>query len=253
MAKRRAREVRGEQFRAAQAEEEGPAGEMRKDDARDALQARAAKAAEFKAELVTKDAAQRRAEREERLSAAASRRSLSEARAWLLAGRRNRQAPASFEQSASSHLPPPSDIDDPVLKRARALCSGMQRVAADLDMQNELLRNKIRNLPTAGNRSSAPTPLAQLGPGPNAAAHAARFGAAHSALSAAEEAALVAKAKELLADYKPADASRRHGSSRGTPATSPKATPSGAAARGGSMQASAVLIETTGRRSRLGR
>lgn len=254
MAKKKARELQAGQFRAVQAKEEGPAGEVRRDQVREAIEARATKALDVKSELLTKDVAQRRADREERLAAAASRRALSEARAWLEAGRSRRRLPGASDDdssgaSAASLRGIPSPVaDDPVLRRARALCSGVKRVTDDLDRQNEMLRQRVAALSAASRPPQPPAVQAASGPGPNVTMHGARFGAAHVVASAAEEAALIARAKELLADYKPADGRSRLGSARTTPSGSPKN-----ANRGRAEKVNSVFIETTNRRSRLGR
>jgi len=248
LARKKARDLRTEEYRQAQAEEEGVLGEIRREQAREALEARASKAAEVKATLMTKDIAERKAEREARLSAAASRRAFSEAKAWLHKGQRHRSTAAQLDNSEDNeddYVPPEYriKIEDPVLQRAKNLAAGAQKVAMELDKQNEMLRNKALALSSASTTrcpsvSTLATPAHSQAPYPTTAStqHGSRFNSAHAAAAAAEEAALVAKAKELLADYKPAEAGRR-------PPLSPSSTTSAA-------QASSVLFEGPMRRSR---
>lgn len=258
LAKKKARESRIEAFRAQQAAEEGFEGDLKRDEIRDSLEARASRAADCKASRLQDDAATRRAEREERLTAAASRRNLSEARAWLTAGqRRPRGGGGSPGEEGLSPAGAAPAVDDPVLRRARALCSGAAQVVAELDQQNELLRRKA-TMPRSGSCSAmmagAPTQAAPAParPGPHVGNHAGRFGAIHAAATSAEEQALLAKAQELLADYKPSESDRRRdriaarqSSAHSTPRTSPKAmlSPGAAASRNKPLGATAVMVE----------
>lgn len=252
MAQRRVREARSEAFRAAQAEELGPAGDLHRAEVLQTMESRFAKARDFKTSLISRDVATRRAEREERICAAASRRALSEARAWIGADRRgNAERLSALVAKDIRPVPPPADLDDPTLKRARVLVNGVNQVVAELDSQNEKLRRKSQALQSLRPPSPAGTWQAlqdnsrACGPSDLVDLHGIRFNAAHTSAASTHEDALLAKARELLVDYKPADAAKRHGGShRCTPMASPKI------AAKFRPQISGVLIETTSRRLR---
>lgn len=198
-AKRRAREVRGEDWRAAREAEDGPLGDVSRDANRSALDARASRAVADKDERLADDAAARRAVREERSCAAASRRTLSEARAFcgvrstsrrpLSLGGGDIVGVGSLTPSSSSSI----IANDPALQRARSLCTGASNVIAQLEVQNQALRQKqvassasrktlAVNLNTASKSSIGNTPL---------------------------DDALMARARDLLQDYQPAGQTRR--------------------------------------------
>lgn len=212
-AKKRAREVRSEDFRAARAAEDGIEGEAARAAKASALEARGEQAVADRAQRLNGDIEAKRALREERQALAASRRSLSEARARIgISDRKVRTAqsqsddsyvPASHPDTASSSSSSPLTNDDPVLQRARNLLKGASRVVAELDEQNNMLRQRYQAL-------SKPPP-APPRPRPASAPRAAARGCV---LSNTEEDALVARAKELLSDYKP-----DRGPSRSGPAT----------------------------------
>lgn len=251
-AKRKTREARSAAFLADRAAEDNPAAQARKEEAVRALTERAAHAVESKVERLEEAAAARRAEREERLSAAASRRCLSEARARFGGnGKRHHLTSSSDLQTGYDQHVPSVVSDDPTIRKARALCSGAASIVAQLEEQNNMLRNKAFGLAHKNAASGSPAPLAP--PAPPAPAqpavqpaapgvHGARFAAAHAAISNAEEQQLLAKAKELLADYRP---NQRKGA---TPGSSAPHSPVAASNRGGR-----VVVETIGRAAPRGR
>eukprot|EP00429_Kryptoperidinium_foliaceum_P069949 CAMPEP_0176065156 /NCGR_PEP_ID=MMETSP0120_2-20121206/32504_1 /TAXON_ID=160619 /ORGANISM="Kryptoperidinium foliaceum, Strain CCMP 1326" /LENGTH=367 /DNA_ID=CAMNT_0017398741 /DNA_START=1 /DNA_END=1101 /DNA_ORIENTATION=+ len=255
LAKKKAREARLDAFRTERAAEFGPLGEAKREVVRESLEARASKAIDYKAIRINEEAAARRAEREERVMAAASRRALSEAKAWLSSGQRRRR---QFEEEELRDRDEAPAVDDPALRKARALCKGVSMVMAELDQQNELLRLKSSSMPRTSSWaaiSSAPAPPPR--PGPNVGNHAARFGAIHAAATSAEEQALVDKAKELLADYKPSESDRRRERIAARAGLSPQSTPrqrAGASPRGAAVMmsggAAAGAVETAAHRPR---
>jgi len=204
-AKRRAREARQEDWRAARAAEEGAAGDAARAEARAALDARASRAVEAKGGRLVDDAATRRAMREERASAAAARRNISEARAHLgsLAVKHGggRRPPVGSEFSTS---PVPYQVDDPVLNRAKNLCSGASRIIAQLEEQDQMLRKQSGMSAQASARPAAPSKV-PVSPALPPKLPGRPFGAA-------QEEALVARARELLSDYQPQRAGARAGS-----------------------------------------
>eukprot|EP00931_Biecheleriopsis_adriatica_P119611 TRINITY_DN94835_c0_g1_i1.p1 TRINITY_DN94835_c0_g1~~TRINITY_DN94835_c0_g1_i1.p1 ORF type:complete len:342 (+),score=86.93 TRINITY_DN94835_c0_g1_i1:137-1162(+) len=178
-ASKKAREAKGEAVRAARAAEDGHEGQARAEALRVSQEARSNKAVAEKGERLADDAATKRAMREERMAAAASRRCLSEARARF--GHHSRPRLEGSDSGDSLHVSAPNVLaDDPVVRRAKALCTGAAQVVAQLDAQNQLLRGK----PQAPARPPEPK-------------------AVKAAPGAAEDEALIARAKELLADYKP--------------------------------------------------
>ncbi|CAJ1357790.1 unnamed protein product [Effrenium voratum] len=179
-AAKKARQAQGEAVLAARIAEVGYEGQARSEALRLAHDQRFSRALNDKSERLADDAATKRAVREERAAAAASRRCLSEARARF--GRRWPSVPGEIAEPS----PLPSLLaDDPVVRRARALCSGVAQAVAQLDQQNQMLMSKpslqLSNLP----RSEREPPKAKPIPG------------------TFDNEALIAKAKELLIDYKP--------------------------------------------------
>jgi len=235
-------------WQAERAAEDNFEAQGRKEDAVRVLHERADKAVENKVERLEDVAAARRAEREERLAAAASRRCLSEARARFGGGskRQNHAAASSSALQPGYNDAEPSVLDDdPLIRKARALCSGAASIVAQLDEQNDMLRRKAQDLGKASAPARAKAaPAASAASVPPAAppaapgVHASRFAAAHAAITNAEEQQLLAKAKELLADYKPQEKQRK----AATPSSSLPHSPVAAGSRGGR-----VAVETTGR------
>lgn len=185
-AKRKAREARCEEWRKARADEEGASGDKARAEARAAFDARAEKAISSRDERLGEDAATKRALREERATMAASRRALSEARARFAASS-SRKLP----QATDSYCSPQVAIDDPVLRRAKELCSGASRIVAQLDEQNRSLMQRTQ------------APVAKPPPPVRQPVSPAGQKVGSKALSTAEEDALVARARELLVDYNP--------------------------------------------------
>lgn len=184
-ATRKAREAKVDAVRDARLAEDGAPGQARAEAMRQAQASRATKAVEEKGDRLADDAATKRAMREERQFAAASRRTLSEARARF---GKNLGRPIASDDGDSPHSAPGVLVDDPALRRAKALCTGAAQVVASLEEQNKLLlRNRSPSMPQAARTQLPPRPA----PGP------------------ADDEALIARAKELLADYKPAEHQRR--------------------------------------------
>merc|ERR1712232_1115539 len=94
--------------------------------------------------------------------------------------------------------------------------------------------------PVSASAPSVPPAAPPAAPG----VHASRFAAAHAAVTNAEEQQLLAKAKELLADYKPQEKVRK----AATPSSSGPHSPVGSGSRGGR-----VAVETIGRHVPRGR
>mmetsp|Transcript_65274 Transcript_65274/g.155975 ORF Transcript_65274/g.155975 Transcript_65274/m.155975 type:complete len:369 (+) Transcript_65274:69-1175(+) len=220
VARRRAREARSEAWKAAQAEEEGELGEVRRDEVRHAMEARNSRAVEHKTERLADEMAARRAVREERLLAAAGRRELAEARARFGIRKQPRLTAPAFEADATSAFGSDSQAaacSDPALRRAKALCDGAARVIQQLEAQNQMLKGgfgskSLATLPTPGSVSASGNSIATLSKAGDASRaradqddkdYASRFQSAHAAAVDADEAQLLARAKELLADYKP--------------------------------------------------
>lgn len=185
-ARKNAREVQAESWRQQQKDEQGPMGENRREDQRLAIDIRASRAVESKAERIAETAAERKALREERQMLANSRRTLSEARAKYGAGARA----ASMEPHSFQNAPQPV-TDDPTLHKARALCKGASTIVAQLEEQDKLLRH--RSAPTA---SWSPS-RASVRSAPTSPKKTARPPVD------AESDRLMAKARELLVDYEP--------------------------------------------------
>ncbi|OLP97420.1 hypothetical protein AK812_SmicGene20255 [Symbiodinium microadriaticum] len=120
VATRKQREAKGEAVIASRLAAVGYEGQAKSEALRLAHQQRASRLVTEKNERLAEDVATRRAMREERAAAAASRRCLSEARARFV-GRwpQPEQALDSTPSSLPSLL-----ADDPVVRRAKALCSG---------------------------------------------------------------------------------------------------------------------------------
>jgi hypothetical protein len=186
-AKRKAREARCGEWLKARADEEGVLGDKARAEAHAAFEARVDKATSSRDERLEEDAATKRAMREERASMAASRRALSEARARFGVNR-SRKLPEVNDSYTS--LGPQHEIDDPVLRRAKNLCSGASRIVAQLEEQNRSLLQ----------RTQAPVVRPPVPVKPPISPSTPKTG---KALSNAEEDALVARARELLVDYKP--------------------------------------------------
>eukprot|EP00930_Biecheleria_cincta_P006841 TRINITY_DN107919_c0_g1_i1.p1 TRINITY_DN107919_c0_g1~~TRINITY_DN107919_c0_g1_i1.p1 ORF type:complete len:346 (-),score=72.01 TRINITY_DN107919_c0_g1_i1:45-1082(-) len=189
-ATRKAREAKVEAVREARLAEDGPLGQARAEATRQAQAARATRALEEKGDRLADDAAAKRAMREERQFAAASRRTLSEARARF---GKNLGRPIASDDVDSPHSAPGILVDIPAVRRAKALCSGAAQVVAMLEEQNQGLRNRSSSMPQAARPHESQR--TQLPPRP--------------APGPADDEALIARAKELLADYKPAEHQRR--------------------------------------------
>jgi len=202
-ATKKARQAQGEAVIAARVAEAGYEGQARAEAVKDAHDAHFARVMHDKNDRMADDAATKRAIREERAAAAASRRCLSEARARF--GRRWPSPP--IEDFGDSALPSLL-ADDPVVRRARALCNGVAQAVSQLEEQNQMLKSKpsiqMLNLPRSEVARKTPTPTPFQGPFDN------------------EE--LIAKAKELLADYKPEK--QRLPSARSSARTTPTREPS---------------------------
>lgn len=185
--KKKAREAQREAFRAQKAAEDGPEAYAARVETVEAMAARAARAVTEREERFNDDALVKRAQREERAIAAATRRSISEARARFR-GRYGRMPPIS--QSCNDFEYQPTFVsNDPAIRRARSLCTGVASVVAQLEEQNQLLKRKaelkaVEQLRPP--RLASPQPI--LPP---------------------EDQALIAKARELLVDYKPPEQQRR--------------------------------------------
>lgn len=206
-AKRQTREAKAEAVLASRNAEDSSEAFALREATRLAQEARTTKALANKEERLAGDAATRKAMRDERMFAAAGRRALSEARAKF-ASHHTKGSP----DHGDGHTSPFSDgrdvrflSDDPVVRRARELCHGAAQVVAQLEEQNKpsLGKASIRaerplTITKASHRSPAPMSV--------------------------EDEALIAKAKELLADYKPAQKQRR------TPVNSLPASPRGVSA-----------------------
>lgn len=244
LAKRQKRAQRTEAWRVARSAEDGPEAQLERLEAHRALKERAVKAVEEKAERLGDDAVARRAVREERLMAAASRRHLSEARARFDAGRsRHRLPPCSASSVDLSPEVAAMLADDPALKRAKLLLGGAAAVVAQLEEQDAILTGKLRGelakppaQPLPGRSGAPPRPPAlSSGPSANVAAHKSRFHAAHASASASVDDALIARAQELLADYKPTNQRKastpRAGGGSGTASPSHGRSPSSRAQR----------------------
>jgi hypothetical protein len=246
--KRKTREARSAAWQAERAAEESSEGQARREDATRVFHERAAHAVDNKAERLEDIAATRRAEREERSAAAASRRCLSEARARFggVGKRQHLGVPSSELQQGCSDADIPSFlIDDPFLSKARALCKGAASIVAQLDEQNDMLRRKTFGKTPEVGRVKAPAPPTARAAQPAApGVHASRLVAAHAAVTNAEEQQLLAKAKELLADYRPQEKHRKVA----TPSSSLPNSPVAAGSRGGR-----VTVETIGRPAPRGR
>ncbi|CAE8725720.1 unnamed protein product, partial [Polarella glacialis] len=167
---------------------EGPSGQANREASWQVQEARFSKVLADKEERLADDASTRRAVREERAFAAASKRVLSEARAKF--GKNPPRYEARDEDSDTSSGQPVLHYlaDDPVVRRARALCSASAQVVAQLEEQNQWLRSKAGAMARAPSASRAPPKPAPL---------------------PAEDEALIARARELLLDYKPAEQQRR--------------------------------------------
>eukprot|EP00439_Symbiodinium_sp_Y106_P075203 s885_g14.t2 len=138
VATRKQREAKGEAVLASRLAAVGYEGQAKSEALRLAHQQRASRLVTEKNERLAEDVATRRAMREERAAAAASRRCLSEARARFV-----RRWPQSEEALDSTPSSLPSLLaDDPVVRRAKALCSGAAQAVAQLEEQNQLLRAK---------------------------------------------------------------------------------------------------------------
>jgi len=218
-ARRQARIGRAEAWRAARAAEEGAEGDAARAEKCAALAERTANAVASKGERLADSSAVRRAEREERISMAAARRNIGEARAriCMAVGRGSRTgdrvASATGNGCDGNGAACAGSLaqDDPVLRRARALCSGASRIIAQLEKQDEALRRPA----VASTTAQAPEPrqkgaVAASGtdggtPGGVGDRRAPKLMPRSAAAAAQdeEEAQLVARARELLADYKP--------------------------------------------------
>ncbi|CAE7502881.1 unnamed protein product [Symbiodinium sp. CCMP2592] len=245
VATRKQREAKGEAVLASRLAAVGYEGQAKSEALRLAHQQRASRLVTEKNERLAEDVATRRAMREERATAAASRRCLSEARARFV--RRWPQPEEALDSTPSSL--PSLLADDPVVRRAKALCSGAAQAVAQLEEQNQLLRAKptlqvVRPEPKEPKiPSRGPTPMPSN-----------------------EE--LIAKAKELLADYKPEKlrqpASGRTSSARTTAASAESSTrnsPRHGAGGGGDLtalqrarqQCADVCVELTSKKDTLRR
>lgn len=210
VAARKAREAKVDAVREARAAEDGPLGQARAEATRQAHAARATKAVEERGERLADDAATKRALREERQFAAASRRTLSEAKARF---GKNLGRPIASDDGDSPQGTPGILADDPALRRAKALCSGAAQVVAMLEVQNKALRTRSPSMPQVARQHDSQR--TQLPPRP--------------APGLADDEALIARAKELLADYKPPEHQRRPAvptASTRAPSAKPSAPPS---------------------------
>mmetsp|Transcript_36153 Transcript_36153/g.83320 ORF Transcript_36153/g.83320 Transcript_36153/m.83320 type:complete len:347 (+) Transcript_36153:53-1093(+) len=204
VAVKKAREAKGEAVLQERLAAVGYEGQAKSEALRMAHQQRAMRAVTEKNERLADDVATRRAMREERAAAAASRRCLSEARAKFV-----RRWPQPEEADDAGPSLPSLLADDPVVRRARALCSGAAQAVAQLEEQNQMIKSK----PALQQFRSEPKEPKVISRGP-------------TPIPSNEE--LIAKAKELLADYKPeklrAPASGRTSSARTTAASAESST-----------------------------
>jgi len=202
-AKRRERDARSAAWRTARIAEEGEIGQIARAMAHSKVDARLQRAALNKDSLPS-DAETRRAERDARASAAAGRRAIAEARAFVEVGKRSRSIKAlqsgSDIRNTSTGSMSPTAIDDPALRRARSLCSGVAGVIADLEEQSHKL---LQRLEPASDGAAEPLKAREGRPARS------RPPAMCGRLAAEEEEALVARANALLADYVPAETLRQ--------------------------------------------
>eukprot|EP00435_Cladocopium_sp_Y103_P074455 s49_g48.t2 len=202
-ATKKARQAQGEAVIAARVAEAGYEGQARSEALKVAHDAHFARVMHEKNDRLAEDAATKKALREERAAAAASRRCLSEARARFA---RHWPSPA-IEAQDDGNLPSLL-ADDPVVRKARALCSGVAQAVSQLEEQNQLLKSKpslqLMNIPRSEPPRERKSPTPFQGPFDN------------------EE--LIAKAKELLSDYKPEK--QRLPSARSSARTTPTREPS---------------------------
>mmetsp|Transcript_7449 Transcript_7449/g.13209 ORF Transcript_7449/g.13209 Transcript_7449/m.13209 type:complete len:331 (+) Transcript_7449:129-1121(+) len=176
---KKSREAKVEAVMQERVAQEGHLGQQRSEATRDAQNHRSQKAVEEKEERLADQAAERRAMREERAMAAAGKRTLAEARA-----RFGKNLPRSDSESGDSPTAQISVLkDDPAIRKAKALVSGASQVVATLEAQNASMKA----------RAFKPEQPKVMRPAP----------------SSAEDEALIAKAKELLADYKPPEQQKR--------------------------------------------
>ncbi|CAK9103033.1 unnamed protein product [Durusdinium trenchii] len=162
-ATKRARQAQGEAVLAARVAEVGYEGQARSEAMKLAHDAHFTKVMANRNDRLAEDTATKRAIREERAAAAASRRCLSEARARF--GHRWPSVPV--EDSAEPSAYPSLLADDPVVRRARALCSGVAQAVSQLEEQNQMLKNKPSlqiNLPRSQPAREQKTPKPFQGP-----------------------------------------------------------------------------------------
>jgi len=203
-AKRRERDARSAAWRDARIAEEGEAGDVARALAHSKVDARLQRAALNKDNLPC-DAETRRAEREARTSAAASRRAIAEARAFVEAGKRSRsnkalQSGSDFRPTSTSSMSPVA-TDDPTVRRARSLCSGAAGVIADLEEQSRQLLQRLE--PAPGSASAPHKAVRENRPARS------RPPALSGRPPVEDEDALVARANALLADYVPVETLRQ--------------------------------------------
>jgi len=175
---KKSREARADAVLQERIAQVGMQGQQRSEALREAQALRSQKAAEEKGDRLADQAAEKRAMREERAFAAASKRTLAEARARF--GKNLSRADSDSDSPTANTASVLKD--DPAIQRAKALVSGASQVVATLDAQNALLKAK------------------PLKPEPKVM---------RPAPSSAEDEALIAKAKELLADYKPPEQQKK--------------------------------------------
>ncbi|CAL1142560.1 unnamed protein product [Cladocopium goreaui] len=159
-ATKKARQAQGEAVIAARVAEAGYEGQARSEALKVAHDAHFARVMHEKTDRLAEDAATKRALREERAAAAAGRRCLSEARARFA---RHWPSPA-IEAQDDGNLPSLL-ADDPVVRKARALCSGVAQAVSQLEEQNQLLKSKaslqLMNIPRSEppRERKSPTPF----------------------------------------------------------------------------------------------
>eukprot|EP00929_Paragymnodinium_shiwhaense_P068271 TRINITY_DN3430_c0_g5_i1.p1 TRINITY_DN3430_c0_g5~~TRINITY_DN3430_c0_g5_i1.p1 ORF type:complete len:389 (-),score=127.29 TRINITY_DN3430_c0_g5_i1:93-1214(-) len=247
LARKKAREAKTEAWRAEAAQDESKQAQASRAQAHVAVQQRGERAAASKEERLADSAAIRRAQREERMAAAAAQRTLSEARARF----GGRPAPAYQDEGkggwdGSGNLP--RETSDPMLRKAQGLCLGARRVIAQLDEQNQFLQKKAEALPAPPR--PVPSQAAQVAPKVRSHSSTPKAAAPRSSAkkvgATAHDEALLAKAKELLADYDPPELRRRppvpSGQSRArTPARTPTSPTSPAGVSGMDADGAAKL------------
>eukprot|EP00928_Gymnodinium_smaydae_P049646 TRINITY_DN33336_c0_g1_i1.p1 TRINITY_DN33336_c0_g1~~TRINITY_DN33336_c0_g1_i1.p1 ORF type:complete len:408 (-),score=107.47 TRINITY_DN33336_c0_g1_i1:69-1214(-) len=206
-AKKKALEARSEAHRAQCAAAEGPVAEEAREQVRVNIAQRSERAAAAKDERIAESAAVRKAQREERQFEVQARRALSEARA-----RFGTKGPPSYDEFREEREVQPTA--DPVLKRAQSLCNGARRVIAQLDDQNEMLKRQVAS--RSGATPVPPLSAPALAAAPSGAAASSRPSPSRGAGRATkvvgttkEDERLIARARELLVDYNPAEQRRR--------------------------------------------